>query len=321
MRTRRLRTAADRALTVGAFLGVVAVLAALAGLALGVRPLFFRSGSMAPTIGTGSMALAREVPAGDLNVGDIVSVTTSGGVRVTHRVVAVSPGPPGAVLTLRGDANRVADPERYAVDSAYRVFWHVPWAGYVAGRLRSPAVMVMLGLLLASTSLRGSRRRPRTGGRRALRRPREGVGRHASRAGAAAVVTAAAMAGPAGPASAVPWTDPVTVGGTTLVAGALVAPVTTCSGGGLLSSPTIAWPTPSGPTPASYLVTYSDGIWTQTASVAGNSWKLPGSLLSVLAVYTITVHSVLGGWSSPESNQQQVSITSVLGLGLVAGCL
>ena len=77
----------DRVLTVGALLGLAALLSASLGAALGVRPFFFRSGSMAPAIDTGSMALARNVPAGDLRVGDVVSVASASGTRVSPLVL------------------------------------------------------------------------------------------------------------------------------------------------------------------------------------------------------------------------------------------
>ena len=66
------------------------MLAGLATLALGVRPMVFRSGSMAPAIDTGALAFAHETAADELAVGDIVSVTTSTGSRDTHRITRVT---------------------------------------------------------------------------------------------------------------------------------------------------------------------------------------------------------------------------------------
>lgn len=71
-------------LTLAALAGVVCLLAAAAALTLHITPLVFRSGSMAPEIPTGSLALARSVPAEELKVGDVVSVTNAHGTRVTR---------------------------------------------------------------------------------------------------------------------------------------------------------------------------------------------------------------------------------------------
>lgn len=314
-----LRRIADHALSVGAFLGVAALLSASLGAALGVRPLFFRSGSMSPAIGTGALALARSVPASDLRVGDVVSVTTASGSRVTHRVVRTETMSGQVLLTLRGDANRVPDAQRYPVESAYRVFWHVPWLGYAVGAMVSPGGLFVLGLLVMGLLVLATRRRPDppSGGRRARRGARRAAPRRARRATAAAVASVAVIAGPA---SAAPWTDDVLVSGQVLAAASLLAPDISCAGGGLLTSPTISWSTPSGPTPSSYLVTYVSGSDVQTATTTGNSWQLPSGVLSLLATYTITVKSVLANWQSPASNTEQINVTSVLFVGVVSSC-
>jgi len=184
-----VRRAADVLLTLGAALGVASVLLAVASVLLGVQPLILQSGSMSPTISTGSLALAREVPADRIRVGDVVSVPGPDGRRVTHRVEKVSSAPsmPGAFsLVLRGDANPVPDRDPYLVTEADRVFLHVPGLGYLAAWLSGPLGMFLAGLavaaVIASAAVRPSRR-PERGGRRK-----------------AAVVSAAVLAvGAAGP--------------------------------------------------------------------------------------------------------------------------
>ncbi|HEY0902552.1 MAG TPA: hypothetical protein VGE14_01535, partial [Marmoricola sp.] len=289
-------------------------------------PLFFGSGSMAPTIDTGALALAREVPADGLRVGDVVSVTTATGARVTHRIVRVEPAGAGTgkpsgqvVLTLRGDANKVADAEQYTVSEADRVFWHVPRAGHTVAAVFSPAGLTVLGLAVLGLLLLARRPGDPPGRRRPAHRSRRG--HRGSRAGTTVLAAMTVIVVHAGPASAAPWTDDVVVTGTSFTSGTLVAPTVSCSGGGLLLSPTISWPTPSGPAPASYVVSYDNGSTVQTTTTTGNSWQLPSALLSVLATYTITVKAVLGSWQSPSSNTARISITSVLFVGLVAGCV
>ncbi|WP_426246446.1 signal peptidase I [Nocardioides sp. LHG3406-4] len=158
-------------LTVGAVLGVVCVLATVAALAFGVTPLVFRSGSMAPTIPTGSLALARDIPATDVKVGDVVSVPREG-TRISHRVTIVEPGSLGGrtQLTLRGDANELADATPYVVERVDLVFFHVDGLGYAVAWLSSPAAAFVgggLAVLLVMLAFRrgpGAPRRRRTSG-------------------------------------------------------------------------------------------------------------------------------------------------------------
>ena len=113
-------------LTGGAVLGAVCILAAVAAAAFGLRPLVFLSGSMSPAIETGALGIAHEVPASSLEPGDVVSVPTEGGERVTHRIVSVAMDGDEAELTLRGDANATADADTYRVAHADRVLFDVP---------------------------------------------------------------------------------------------------------------------------------------------------------------------------------------------------
>lgn len=151
------------ALTTGAVLGLVCILAAVAGVALGVQPLIFRSGSMAPQIETGSLGLARNVPAAEVVPGDVVSVHGPDGVRITHRVVSTEPAGEQTALVLKGDANELADAEPYLADRVDRVLFSVNKAGYVVSWLSStPAVFVggaLVGALLVyAFDPRGRRR-------------------------------------------------------------------------------------------------------------------------------------------------------------------
>ena len=66
-------------LTVGAALGAACLVVAAASALFDVRPLVFQSGSMAPTITTGALALSHDVAASELAVGDVVSVPTGSG--------------------------------------------------------------------------------------------------------------------------------------------------------------------------------------------------------------------------------------------------
>lgn len=141
-----LRWWREAVLSVGAVIGLLCIVVALAGPILGVKTLVFRSGSMSPAITTGSLAFAKNVPAERLEVGDVASVVDDDGVRVTHRVVEISPSKDGVSLVMKGDANGAVDAEPYLVESADRVFFDVPGVGYVIGAAMSPAGLFVLGL-------------------------------------------------------------------------------------------------------------------------------------------------------------------------------
>ena len=165
-------------LNLGAGLGVLCLLAAVASIGFGIRPLIFRSGSMGPEIRTGALGLARTVPAAELAVGDVVSVVNDRGVRVTHRIQTARYTSSTATLTLRGDANPTADPEPYVVTEADRLFFSVNNVGYVVSALSSPwgtfgGGLLAGALLMYAFGRRGhdaSRRRPGAGPDR-IRRP------------------------------------------------------------------------------------------------------------------------------------------------------
>jgi signal peptidase len=143
---RLLRSGRQVVLTAGAVLGVACLLLAALALLLDARPLVFRSDSMAPTIRTGSLAIAHRVDAGSLEVGQVVSVPTSSGERVTHRIQSVQPDGPRAVLVLKGDANKAPDASPYVVDHADEVLFSVPFVGYAVGWVTRPVGLVLLGL-------------------------------------------------------------------------------------------------------------------------------------------------------------------------------
>ena len=312
----RVHRLADGALTVGAVLGVLTLLGALLGVALGVRPLFFRSGSMAPTIATGSLALAREVPAADLAVGDVVSVETGSGSRVTHRVVATEETSGQVRLTLRGDANSVADPEPYVVGSAYRVFWHVPWAGYVIGWLLSPVGLLGIALataVLVLVSVRGDRGRPSRSG------PSPDGGRHrenqtGGRAGRRGLITLMGISmvllgpGRAPAAWSAPWTDPVPVSGAGYAADTVPASANFACGGLGVLSVTFAWTAVSGAT--SYTVHYGSGGG-QTVTTTSTSLTIV-SVISGGTAWVVANHD-FGAvtWSSPASNTRSYTVALV----------
>jgi signal peptidase len=191
-----MRIGREALLWVSSVLGSLCLLALLAGWALGVTPLVFSSGSMSPAYDAGALGIAREVPASDLAVGDVVSVVNNQGDRVTHRIVEVARQGDEAVLTLMGDTNNVPDVQAYTVDSADRVVFGVPLAGYVVNAASSPFGLGVAGLLAVTALVLGFSRNERDEG------GRPGRARAAVPAG---VVSVLALGGVLGATGQAPW--------------------------------------------------------------------------------------------------------------------
>lgn len=292
------RWARQGLLTVGAVLGVVCILVTLGAALFGLRPLVFESGSMSPTIKTGDLAISRGVDASSLQKGDIVSVPTSTGSRVTHRIVSVEHVGRDAILRLRGDANTATDATHYRVSHADRVLFHVPRLGYVVGWLSGPTGLFLLGLYAAfllsvlfrrspagvqaepasaaplCSEMRVIPPSPRAGRRKT---PRKKRGPRMLTGGLSLVLMVGLAAGALVQRSVTPtlaaWTDAATASGTTLTAYTVPAPVLTCSFSG--ASATVTWPAVSGsPPPLSYAGAVS-GITTSSVSgpaLASGTW-------------------------------------------------
>lgn len=146
---RALRIVQSTITNVAAVIGAFAVAAVLACLMLGLRPAIVISGSMAPGIPTGSMTFASTIRAEDASVGKVVTLARSDGSGlVTHRVIANSPAPgAGRLLTLKGDANREADPRAYQAVSVGHVRATVPYLGYVALWMQGN-IPIVVGLVI-----------------------------------------------------------------------------------------------------------------------------------------------------------------------------
>jgi signal peptidase I len=218
------RSAREVFLTVGALLGALCIIATIAGVAFGVKPLVFRSGSMSPAIHTGDLAISQTVDASDLKAGDIVSVVNAGGNRVTHRLVNIASQGDARQLTLKGDANNEADAEVYTVTRAERVLFDIPKAGYVVNAAASPGGVFVLGMYVTAMLVLVFRRKGPDDGDNSSTRRRQGGARKADPKGARitsrTIATTAFAAGlaVAAPAAAAPWTDDVVIDGGTYTA-------------------------------------------------------------------------------------------------------
>lgn len=305
----------DRALTVLACLGALCLAATVVAPMLGVHVLVVRSGSMEPTIATGSIVVGKRAPVDVVRVGDVVSVTSPTGRRVTHRVVDRA----GDQLVLKGDANAVVDPAPYRTASVDRMVAHVPLAGYAVGAVTSRGGVLVLGtlaLLLVALVVRpqllgdpGSR----SPGRRRAAKP---VARRARTATLATVALAGLLVlgpGQVRPGWSAPWTD--TAVATASYTSTTIAPATLTCGPLQLMSSTLTWAPVAGAT--GYRIHY--GVAGATAETVGSG--VTSKVFTVVSAGTFWVEAerTFGTttWRSVISNKKLYTVV----LGGIGTCL
>ncbi len=155
-----IRSVLGRVLTAAGGLALAGLLLVAAMPLAHLTPRPVLSGSMEPTIRTGSLLVTKPVDVDRLNAGDVVTVHI-GSDFLTHRIVDTSaPGDPGALVT-RGDANNTDDApvQRDWVVGVPVV--SVPYAGQVLVWTQSGPGMLMVLLAPLLLMLAGASLRPR----------------------------------------------------------------------------------------------------------------------------------------------------------------
>jgi signal peptidase len=138
----------------GWILLVLAGLVVLGLLAVTIGPRFLpyqalivRSGSMAPTIPTGSIVFYKKVDATKVKVGDIIVFDKPGSTneKVTHRVFKIGQSPTGRYAITKGDANGVPDDWRVPLaGTGWVSVFHLPSVGYALVYLQSTLARLLL---------------------------------------------------------------------------------------------------------------------------------------------------------------------------------
>lgn len=147
------RVLGDLLLWIAAVAGVVCIVLVVLAYTAGITLIMFKTGSMSPTIPAGSVAVVQRIPASEIEIGDIVTVDRPGALPITHRVTSVSDGQTSAerVITMKGDANAVEDPEPYAITSGRIVLFSVPGIATVIVGMGNP--FVLGGITIAAAVL------------------------------------------------------------------------------------------------------------------------------------------------------------------------
>jgi signal peptidase I len=116
------------------------------------QALVVRSGSMAPSIPTGSIVFYRSVAADKVKVGDVIVFNEPGETnkKVTHRVYQIKTDQTGRYFVTKGDANGAPDDWRVpAVGTGWLAVFHIPVAGYILYDLQSTLARLLLLLVPA----------------------------------------------------------------------------------------------------------------------------------------------------------------------------
>lgn len=142
------RLFADVLLWLAAIAGLACIVLVVIAFTANITLIMFRTGSMAPTIPAGSVAVVQSVAASDVRVGDVVTVDRDGDLPVTHRITSVAPGADEGerVITMRGDANAADDPYPYTVQTVRVVLFSIPGIAAVIVAMGSPSVLGALTL-------------------------------------------------------------------------------------------------------------------------------------------------------------------------------
>ncbi len=110
------------------------------------------SGSMEPSIPTGSLVVVLPVDPVAIRVGDVITYTSPDAPypTLTHRVLSIIQTSQGVAFQTKGDANLTLDPfEVSYARKGGRVVLAVPWLGYLMAAIGTNTAHIGFGVLLA----------------------------------------------------------------------------------------------------------------------------------------------------------------------------
>ena len=115
---------------------------------LGYKFLTVLSGSMEPTINTGSLIIIND-KVSDLDVGDIITYNVSGSTNVTHRIAEILDEDGEKAFITRGDANNANDvvPVKEAIVEG-KVIFSMPYIGKIIYFLRGKLIFIIVPLMI-----------------------------------------------------------------------------------------------------------------------------------------------------------------------------
>lgn len=128
-------------------------LAARVGPAVGYELFSIRSGSMAPAMPVGTLAVVSTGTRESVDIGEPVAFRLPNGAVVTHRMVELVGGEDEPYLRTKGDANEDPDPSLVPESALIGpVVFHLPLVGFMLAMLGMPIGIVTI-LSVAGTLL------------------------------------------------------------------------------------------------------------------------------------------------------------------------
>lgn len=130
--------------------GLIAILVVVPRLT-GAAALSVLTGSMEPTIPTGSVVLVRPIDPAMISRGDVITYQVAPDVQelITHRVTKVHRDTRPVSFTTKGDNNRGEDLDPVPAGAIRGEVWfHVPLVGYASEYARSRAAIGLLAILV-----------------------------------------------------------------------------------------------------------------------------------------------------------------------------
>lgn len=112
----------------------------------GIQPYVVESGSMEPTIKTGSVSfINKNAKFEDITVGDIIAFEITDGVYATHRVVSIDE----EGITTKGDGNNMEDAMTTTEDTFLgKNIFSIPKCGIIVKKLQTTSGKIMLGTII-----------------------------------------------------------------------------------------------------------------------------------------------------------------------------
>ena len=130
------------------YIFLACVIAYVVGMACGIHPFITMSGSMEPSIHTGSLCIVdTKATYDEIEVGDVIAFRISTGALVTHRVISIT----DEGLETQGDANDISDGISTTTENFYgETIFSIPYMGYAMAwlnELQNKLIVIVIALM------------------------------------------------------------------------------------------------------------------------------------------------------------------------------
>ncbi len=134
------------------FLVAVAAVTVIVPRLTGATDLTVLTGSMRPGLPEGTLLIVKPAALSDIRIGDIITYepkASDAQTLVTHRVIAVTTSTSGDYsFTTKGDANNTADPTVTAKQVVAKLWYSVPYLGWVSNFASGSGWLVPVGAIV-----------------------------------------------------------------------------------------------------------------------------------------------------------------------------